>query len=268
MLWNAKNGNVPVQDTDMDYIVFGQGKRDLIMLPGLGDGLKTANGMALPFAWMYRIFAKDFRVWVFSRRNNLPEGCTTRDMARDQAEAMEKLGIARADIIGVSMGGMVAQHLAADFPQLVNRLVLVVTAAEPNSLITEAIQIWTDMARREDYGALMADTGARMYSDKYLRKNSWMFPLTGKLTAPKSNRRFLIMAHACAAHDAADRLACIQSPTLVIGGEKDKTLGGEPSRQLAALIPNSTLRMYPELGHSLYEEAPDFNTVVLNWLLG
>lgn len=267
MLWNARNGNIPVGDTDMDYIVFGQGERNLVMLPGLGDGLKTAKGMALPFAWMYRMFAKDFRVWVFSRRNDLPQVCTTRDMARDQAEAMEKLGIDKADIIGVSMGGMIAQHLAADFPALVNRLVLVVTAAEPNPLITEAIRTWTDMAQRKDYGALMADTGTRIYSDKYLRKNSWMFPLTGKLTAPKSNRRFLIMAHACGTHNALDRMAGIEAPTLVIGGEQDKTLGGEPSRQIASLIPTSTLRMYPDLGHSLYEEAPDFNAYVRDWLL-
>ena len=267
MFWNAKNGNIPLEHGDMDYIVFGKGERHLILLPGLGDGLKTVRGTALPFAWMYRIFAKDFRVWVFSRRNDLSQGCTTRDMARDQAEAMEKLGIARADIIGISMGGMVAQHLAADFPGLINRLVLVVTAAEPNPMITEAIRIWSDMARRQDYGALMADTGARMYSEKYLRKNSWMFPLTGKLTAPRSNRRFLLMANACAEHNAMARLTAIQSPALVIGGKKDKTLGGDPSRQIAAQIPGSTLRMYPELGHSLYEEAPDFNAYVKNWLL-
>lgn len=73
----------------MDYIRFGTGKRILIMLPGLGDSLRSVKGTALPMAMMYRKFCKDFTVYAFSRKNALLKGYTTRDMARDQAEAME-----------------------------------------------------------------------------------------------------------------------------------------------------------------------------------
>ena len=109
MFYHAKNGNLKIDETDMDYISFGNGKKKLVMIPGLGDGLKTAKGMAIPFAILYRSFAKDYTVYVFSRKNRLDEGYTTRDMAKDLHKAMSKLGIERADIVGVSQGGMIAQ---------------------------------------------------------------------------------------------------------------------------------------------------------------
>ena len=114
MLYNAKNGTLRIDGTTMEYICFGTGKRILVMLPGLGDGLRSMKGTALPMAVMYREFSKDYTVYAFSRKNVLPDGYTTRDMARDQAEAMHQLGIQKADIFGVSMGGMIAQHLAID----------------------------------------------------------------------------------------------------------------------------------------------------------
>ena len=96
MLYNARNGVVKTRNGEMDYIRFGTGDRNLIMLPGLGDGLQTVKGTALPMAVMYREFAKDFTVYMFSRIRSLPAGYTTRDMARDQAEAMAQLGIEKA----------------------------------------------------------------------------------------------------------------------------------------------------------------------------
>ena len=66
MFYNATNGCLTIGETTMDYIVFGKGKKPFIMIPGLGDGLKTAKGMAVPFAIMYKMFAKDYRVYVFS----------------------------------------------------------------------------------------------------------------------------------------------------------------------------------------------------------
>ncbi len=99
--YHVHNGSVRVGNSEMDYISFGNGNRNLIMLPGLGDGLSTVKGMALVFAIMYRIYAKEFTVYVFSRKNHLQEGCTTREMAKDHAEAMNVLGIAKADVLGM-----------------------------------------------------------------------------------------------------------------------------------------------------------------------
>lgn len=90
---------------------------------------------------------KKYTVYVFSRRNRLPEGFSTRDMAADQAEAMKLLGISRADVMGVSQGGMIAQYLATDYPDMVNKLVLAVTLARQNETIREAVGAWIDMLK-------------------------------------------------------------------------------------------------------------------------
>ena len=266
MLYNAKNGTLKIDGTTMDYICFGTGEKILVMLPGLGDGLRSMKGTALPMAVMYREFARDFTVYAFSRKNMLPEGYTTRDMARDQAEAMEQLGIQKADIFGVSMGGMIAQHLAIDYPEKVGNLILTVTSSRPNPILTESIKEWVSCAERGDHTALMDSNLRRIYSDGYYCKNKWMVPIIGKLTKPKSYGRFFVQADACLTHDAYESLHQIQVPTLVIGGEKDLSLGGDASREIAAKIPGAELHMYAQWGHGLYEEAKDFNRVVLDFL--
>lgn len=266
MLYNAKNGTLKIGGTTMDYIRFGSGERILVMLPGLGDGLRSMKGTALPMAFMYREFAKDFTVYAFSRKNMLPEGYTTRDMARDQAEAMEQLGISKADVFGVSMGGMIAQHLAIDYPEKVHKLILTVTSSRPNPILAESVDEWVSCAKRGDHTALMDSNVRRIYSEDYYRKNKWLVPVMGKLTKPKSYDRFFAQADACLTHDTYGELHQIQATTLVIGGEKDLSLGGDASREIAAAIPDVELRMYDQWGHGLYEEAKDFNEVVLSFL--
>ena len=267
MLFSACNGTVSMEGAAMDYIRFGTGSRTLILLPGLGDGLRTVRGTALPMALMYRLFARDFTLWCFSRKHPLPEGCTTRDMARDLKEAMDRLGIEKADLFGVSMGGMIAQHFAADFPDRVNRLVLAVTCPRPNPILEESIAEWVSLARQGDAAGFMESNVRRMYSDAYYRKNKWLPPIVGALTKPKSYDRFFIQARACLTHDAFGRLGQISAPTLVIGGEQDKALGVQASCDLAEAIPNARLKIYPQWGHGVYEEAPDFNQTVLQFLL-
>ena len=262
MLFSAKNGKVG----GMDYVRFGTGRRVLVMLPGLGDGLQTVKGTALPMALMYRQFSKDYTVYMFSRKNVLPDGYTTRDMARDQAKAMERLGIEKADVVGVSMGGMIAQWLAVDHPEKVNKLILVVTSAKPNAILTESVEGWMEQAKQGNHTALMDSNVRKIYSDGYYRKNKWLIPIMGKVTKPKSYSRFLIQAEACLSHDAFEQLNQIQPPTLVIGGEQDHCLGGEASREIAARIPGAQLHMYDQWGHGLYEEAGDFNPLLLRYL--
>ena len=267
MFYHAHNGRRRVGNSEMDYISFGYGNRNLIMLPGLGDGLSTVRGMALLFSMMFRIYAKEFTVYVFSRKNHLQEGYSTREMAKDHAEAMAVLGIAKADVLGISQGGMIAQYLAIDYPNLVSRLILAVTSAKPNEIIKSVVGVWTEMAMQGNYKDLIIDTAEKSYSERYLKKYRPIYPFIGRIGKPKSFKRFLIQAASCISHNAYTELNKIVCPTLVIGGDCDKIVGTTAAAAIAEKISHSELFIYNGLGHAAYEEAKDFNERVLDFLM-
>ena len=255
---HAQNRILHLPTGPVDYICFGSGKKPLIMLPGVGDGLKTVKGMALPFACLYRSLAKDFTVYVFSRRRKLSPGMTARDMAEDLNTAMDALGLSSALLVGVSQGGMIAQWLAIDHPDKVEKLVLVVTLSRPNATLQDVVARWLAMCDRGDYKGIMLDTAERSYSAKHLKLARLEYRLLGSIGKPKSIDRFRIQAASCMTHDTYDLLDRINCPTLVIGGKEDKIVTGQASVEMAERIPNCKLYMYDGLGHGLYEEAPDF----------
>lgn len=254
----AKNGCLSLGTGKMDYIRFGSGPRILVMLPGVGDGLKTVRGMALPFSLLYRAMARDFTVYVFSRRRQLSPHTTTREMAADVAAAMDALGLSEAAVLGVSQGGMIAQWLAIDHPDKVEKLVLTVTLSRPNEVVRDVIARWIRMADRGDYKGIMVDTAERSYSEKRLKLARLEYRLLGSVGKPKSFERFRIQAESCVTHDTYDLLERISCPTLVIGGKEDKIVTGKASVEIARKIPGCKLFLYDGLGHGLYEEAPDF----------
>jgi pimeloyl-ACP methyl ester carboxylesterase len=251
----------------MEYVAFGKGERTLVVLPGLSDGLTTVAGKSFMLSWYYRQFAKDFRVYVFSRRRGLPERYTTREMAADQAEAMRTVGLDGAFVIGVSQGGMVAQFLAIDHPELVSRLALVVTTPEATETLTSVVSDWMDMARRGDYPSLIIDTMEKTYTEAYCRKMRLLYPIITRMGKPDSFDRFLTQAQACIDHAATGELQRIRVPTLCIGGEDDHVVGLGQSEALAADIPEAELETYPGLGHGAFEETKEFNERMLEFLL-
>ena len=267
-MFNAKNGRVDLPAGTTDYIRFGSGKQVLVMLPGLSDGLRTVKGLALPFALLYRSLAKDFTVYVFSRRRNLSPDMTTRDMAEDLNGAMEALGLSSVMLLGVSQGGMIAQWLTVDHPQKVKKLVLTVTLSRPNDTVRDVIARWTRMADQGDYKALMLDTAERSYTGRRLRQARLQTLLPGIIGKPASFDRFRIQAASCVTHDAYDHLARISCPALVIGGREDKIVTAQASEEIAQRIPDCRLYIYDSLGHGLYEEAPDFFLRVKDFYMG
>ncbi|MBO6229985.1 MAG: alpha/beta hydrolase [Ruminiclostridium sp.] len=262
---DLKNGTVPVGNTSMSYVSFGSGEKKVILIPGLSDGLATVRGKAALLAKPYRPFFKKYTVYMFSRKDEMPEGYSIRDMAADQAAAMKTLGIGKACIAGVSQGGMISQYIAADNPGMVDKLVLAVTAPYANETIARVVADWIGMAERGDHKRLMLDTAEKSYSDEYLRKKRAFLPLLGFVGRQKSYRRFLINAHAILGFDARAVLKNISCPTLIIGGGKDKTVGAAAAGELHELITGSRLHIYPELGHAAYEEAGDFNRRIFDF---
>ena len=263
MFLNAKNGNIRFNGHDCDYISFGSGDDVLIMLPGVGDGFKTAKGVAVPFSVMYRCFAKDFRVLVFSRRNRMLKGFTTKNMADDIAAIMYKLEIDSAHVFGVSQGGMIAQQLALRHPDKVKSLVLAVTASRPNDIMRDSLETWLRMADKDDYKGIMLDTAERSYTGAYLERGRKLNKLLA-LVKPKDYTRFRILCESCLEHDAYDELDKISCPVFIIGADSDRVLGGEASEELAERIPGAELYMYEGYSHGVYEQAKDFNKRVLD----
>ena len=258
---NAKNENIIINGHDFDYISFGSGRDVLIMLPGVGDGFKTAKGMAVPFAFMYRMFAVSFRVYVFSRRNDLPDGFTSDDLSN----IMDALDIGAAHIFGVSQGGMIAQQMAIRHPEKVKSLVLAVTAARPTRIMREALESWLLMAERNDYKGIMLDTAERSYTGTYLERGKRMNKLIA-LAKPKSYERFRILCESCLSHDVYEDLPEIRCPVYIIGASLDRVLGPEASAEMHEAIPGSEIYMFEGYSHGVYEQAKDFNEMALRWL--
>ena len=263
---SVKYDRIPLDNTYMEYIRFGRGKKYLVMLPGLGESLRSLKGTSHIMALLYRIFTREYTVFLFSRRKHIPDGFTTRDMAADQKRAMDHLGIPAADVFGVSMGGMIAQHLAADYPERVGKLVLTVTSCQPNPTLARAVTEWMDFAEQDDHAGLMASNLELIYSPAYRRRNKGFLPLVSALTKPPSYEFFLRQSRACLNHNSFDRLPQIRAATLVVGGEQDKVADPAQSHLIAKYIPGARLLMYPQWGHGLYDEEKNFNKTVLAFL--
>ena len=262
MIYHAKEHTLKIQEIQMNYVTFGKGKKTLIMIQGLNT--RGIQGTSVFLAYMYRIFAKDYKVYLFDRRELVYEGITVRDLASDIAMAMDFLGIARADIFGVSQGGMIAQYLAIDRPDLVNKLVLAVTLSKNNETVKAVINNWIRMTEQNKIKELVMDMAVKMYSEPYRKRYLPFLPLLTILQKPKNISRFIILAKSCLTCNAYDELDKIQCPVLVIGGMKDNVVGWESSKEIAEKL-KCNIYMYEDLGHAAYEEAKDFNQKVYDF---
>ena len=264
MLYNLIEEKINISGLETDYISFGKGQKPLIMIQGLNtNGIR---GAGLGLAYAYRIFAKDFKVYLFDRRPKLHKGITVREMAQDIATAMDGLKIKKASVLGVSEGGMIAEHLAIDRPDLVDKLVLAVTASRNNKTIENCINGWVEMTEKEDYKSLVADMAEKMYSDKYLKQYRPLLPLLTLIQKPKDKERFITLAKSCLSCNAFDELHKITCPTLVIGGAEDKIVSKEASIEIAEKL-GCEIYIYDRLGHAAYEEAPDFNKRIYDFFI-
>lgn len=266
MFRNAKNGEIALGNTKMSYVSFGRGDHTLILLPGLSDGLTTVKGKALLLAKPYVPFLDRYTIYMFSRKNDMPESYSIRDMADDQAKAMVMLGCEKSSVMGVSQGGMIAQYLAIDHPELIEKLVLAVTAPRANNMVQECVRKWIGFAEQGNHKKLMIDTAEKSYSPDYLNKYRKLYPIIGFIGKPLNYNRFLINANAILEFDACNELNKITCPTLIIGGETDRTVGVQASYEMKSRIAGSELYVYPGLGHAAYEEAKDFNQRVFGFL--
>ena len=263
---DAKNCEIKIDNTSVNYLTFGKGSKNLIVIPGIGDGLNLVKGMATQFASDYKVFAEEYKAYAFCRRTDLPNGFTTEDMANDLIRNMNDLGIDNADIIGISQGGMIAQYVAINAPEKVNKLVLAVTSAKSNEIIEETMKNWIKMAKNQDYKGILVDLSEKSYTGDYLENMRKQYKLFEAMGKNATYDRFICEAESCLRHNTSDRLHEIKSPTLIIGANQDKVLGIDGSKELVEKIPNSELYIYEGYSHGVFEQEKDFNSRILEYL--
>lgn len=244
-----------VSEGELQYFSFGKGEKTFVIFPGASvtSVMNSAAGVAAAYAG----FTKDYTVYLFETRTDMPDGYTVEQMAEDAAEAMEKLGIEGADILGCSLGGMIGQCLAVFHPELVNALVLASTSASPNDMTDASCGNWAKLAREGKVTELNRQMFDTIYSPEYYEQYKDVFASMEEVGTPEELRHFAVTVEACTRFDIHDRLSGISCPVLVIGSWGDKVLSGEASVQIARAIP-AELFMYTNYGHAAYDEAPDF----------
>lgn len=248
-------GSVPVNGSEMIYFAFGSGERTLVVIPGLS--LTPVSVSAPAVASAYSAFARDYRVLFFDPISDVPENYTVSDMARDTACVIKALGISGADFFGVSMGGMVVQLIAAEYPELVRRAVLGSTHMRSHETAAKIFDEWISLAEQGRNVELNRSFFSHIYSEEYLAKYKLAFDLLEKQGTPGELRRFTALAKACESFNSEGELEKIKCPVLVIGSLKDKVLTDGSSEELAEKL-HCELYMYEGYGHAVYDEAPDY----------
>ena len=261
-MFNAENKtmNLPC-GADMYYAKFGKGSKNLVMIPGLN--IVDMEGTAGNLAYFYRKFAKEFTVYIFGRRSGRDENATIKSMTDDIYDAINSLGIVEAYVLGVSQGGMIAQYLAAEHPELVKKLVLGVTAASTNPTLLEALDEWIKMAENGDLKGVLTKSYDRMYTPKQMKLYRLLIPVLMKFTKFMSIERFEDHAKAILSLDSSHLLNNITCPSLVLGAELDKVTTAQASREIADIL-GCRCHIFKGEGHAVYLKS-EFNKMVYDF---
>ena len=254
-----------LSDPGVDYVTFGKGDKTLIIITGLSlQGLSDMSNLTI-YSLFYR-YAREYKVYIFDRRDHIEEGVSIEDMADDLYQSLQELHIDNASIIGISQGGMIAQLFAIKYPQKVKKLVLALTLSRNNAISRETIGGWIAMTENNDMDQLNMDSMSKSFSSPLLKKLYLINKLFLKSVSKEKRNRFISQAKSILAFDCYKSLDKITCPTLVLGAKKDLVLGVEGARELANSIPHASYYEFDGLGHAAYVESKPFNRIVLEFL--
>jgi 3-oxoadipate enol-lactonase len=240
-----------------------------MLIQGLGFDRSGWDPVTRELQRRFRLLLVDNRG---SGRSDVPaDSYTVTDMARDVAHVLAAARVRRAHVLGTSLGGMVAQELAVEYPERVDRLVLACTTpgwpyayAMPASsvrLMAATRHLPREIAlRRHVVNALSART-------VQTRPELVERLVEHQLSGPSDPAAWASMAAAGARYSGRLRQTAIQAPTLVLHGSADTVVDPRNSTLLAARIPDARLVILPDQGHLFFWEDPDgFVDVVTSFL--
>lgn len=242
---------------------------------GSGPWLTLSHSLCCDVSmWAPQLAALEqrFTVLRFDTRGHgqtdAPSGAYTFDQLSDDVLGLlDALKVARTHYCGLSMGGMIGQHLALKAPDRIDRLVLADTTSR---LPPESRALWPERMRiagGQGMAALAPSTLERWFTPPYRAAHPEVMARIGDLIRATPPAGYIGCAQAIAQIDITERLHEVKAPTLVIVGSED---GGTPpamSREIAAAIPGARLEIIAEASHlSNIEQAEAFNRLLLDFL--
>ncbi len=257
---SSKSPSMGYFKSGLPFNRFGNGPRPLIIFAGLSVENKPLAGLRLALLKPFKPLGTDYTVYAVNRRPGIPEGYTLADMAKDYATTIREELESPVDVIGVSLGGLIAQVFAADHPDLVRRLVVYKAACRLSSESRPIINRWADLAKerrwREVFTGLLETTllrrrGLGKYATLPISTFVWLLVF---MFSKLSRRRldpsdFVAAIEAELKFDFCSRLDEIKAPTLVIGGGRDPFFPKELLEETAVGIPGARLIVHPKAGH-------------------
>jgi 3-oxoadipate enol-lactonase len=236
----------------------------VLMIMGLGADTRGWT-LQLP------VIAEHYRVVTFDNRgvgkSSVPPGpYNTEAMARDAIAVMDAAGIERCHVIGTSLGGTIAQHLALMAPERVRSLVLSSTWAGPTEWRSRVREMQLGVLRNEGVDALVRARVLFIFSPPLFNDAPELLQLIQKTMAETPLEGYLHQLDAAEFHDVRARLGEIAAPTLVITSKRDILVPPELTEEVAALIPGAELVVFDSAHALQMEEAQRFNELVLSFL--
>ncbi len=267
---------VRVGDIEMYYDTRGEGF-PLVLIMGFMGNADCWD----PVYFLPRL-SERFRVITFDNRGagrtdvSDKEEYSIKMMADDTAGLMEALGIKKAHVLGISMGGMIAQELAINHPHRVEKLVLASTfcggpkavpiPGEAAQMVTEILGLLSQKGwDREAAGRLIPF----IFSEEFMKENPGLVEVAIDLilVAPTPPEGIVRQVEAILNFDACDRLPQIRAPTLILAGKKDRYIPPENAEVMAMRIPNAKLVYFENSAHELQEDIEKVTETVLEFLL-
>jgi pimeloyl-ACP methyl ester carboxylesterase len=259
---------VKVQGINLYYEVHGAGY-PLVLIRGFGSNADHWYCQTPGFSSRYNVVTFDNRGIGRSDKPDVP--CTISIMADDTVGLMDAIGISKAHILGISMGGMIAQEIALRYPQRVHGLILACTHCGGDRAVRPSEEIARIFVEYIFTGSQEAaqNTPKCLFTERTLREAPEVVERYQEVSRrfPPTSEAMIRQWEAIQGHDTWEDLSHVQAPTLVLSGTDDVLVPPENSRILAERIPNAQLRLIEGGGHQfLVEKADAFNRVVLEFL--